>query len=213
MATSRASSLPVSLRSAPARSSSFKAASRLRFNEAALGHCKRSSRRQPQQRQYRRRDRCRRPAKSGLVDLAGVMLSAAHQRGEFTMARLRSVRRGSVCSSGSPREIAKPRPNPAMNQLSGTCPRLPRSPDKQGQYLAFIYAYSRIFRQPPAEADDAAASKSRHPARIRWCSPSNALASSGGPRASRAALRFWSSPRTSQSSVELQTVKTSVQRN
>jgi Mn-dependent DtxR family transcriptional regulator len=23
----------------------------------------------------------------------------------------------------------------------------------QGQYLAFIYAYSRIFRQPPAEAD------------------------------------------------------------
>jgi Mn-dependent DtxR family transcriptional regulator len=25
--------------------------------------------------------------------------------------------------------------------------------DKQGQYLAFIYAYSRIFRRPPAEAD------------------------------------------------------------
>ena len=25
--------------------------------------------------------------------------------------------------------------------------------DKQGQYLAFIYPYSRIFRQPPAEAD------------------------------------------------------------
>jgi len=25
--------------------------------------------------------------------------------------------------------------------------------NKQGQYLAFIYAYSRIFRQPPAEAD------------------------------------------------------------
>ncbi|GAC1594370.1 MAG: hypothetical protein NVS3B5_24190 [Sphingomicrobium sp.] len=23
----------------------------------------------------------------------------------------------------------------------------------QGQYLAFIYAYSRIFKQPPAEAD------------------------------------------------------------
>ena len=40
-----------------------------------------------------------------------------------------------------------------MNQLFGTCPRLPRSRDKQGQYLAFIYACSRIFRQPPAEAD------------------------------------------------------------
>lgn len=25
--------------------------------------------------------------------------------------------------------------------------------DKQGQYLAFIYVYSHIFRQPPAEAD------------------------------------------------------------
>jgi DNA-binding MarR family transcriptional regulator len=31
-------------------------------------------------------------------------------------------------------------------------PALPFT-DKQGQYLAFIYAYSRIFRQPPAEAD------------------------------------------------------------
>ena len=25
--------------------------------------------------------------------------------------------------------------------------------EKQGQYLAFIYAYSRMFRRPPAEAD------------------------------------------------------------
>jgi Mn-dependent DtxR family transcriptional regulator len=25
--------------------------------------------------------------------------------------------------------------------------------EKQGQYLAFIYAYSRIFRRPPSEAD------------------------------------------------------------
>ena len=29
----------------------------------------------------------------------------------------------------------------------------PKFTDKQGQYLAFIYAYSRIFRRPPAEAD------------------------------------------------------------
>ena len=29
----------------------------------------------------------------------------------------------------------------------------PAFTDKQGQYLAFIYAYSRIFRRPPAEAD------------------------------------------------------------
>src|SRR5271170_3415579 len=32
-------------------------------------------------------------------------------------------------------------------------PTTPPFTDKQGQYLAFIYAYSRIFRQPPAEAD------------------------------------------------------------
>jgi Mn-dependent DtxR family transcriptional regulator len=25
--------------------------------------------------------------------------------------------------------------------------------EKQGQYLAFIYAYSRMFRRPPAETD------------------------------------------------------------
>ncbi|HKY81471.1 MAG TPA: hypothetical protein VJM09_08365 [Sphingobium sp.] len=29
----------------------------------------------------------------------------------------------------------------------------PRFTQLQGQYLAFIYAYSRIFKQPPAEAD------------------------------------------------------------
>jgi Mn-dependent DtxR family transcriptional regulator len=31
-------------------------------------------------------------------------------------------------------------------------PPAPPFIDKQGQYLAFIYAYNRIFRQPPAEA-------------------------------------------------------------
>jgi len=34
---------------------------------------------------------------------------------------------------------------------SGTGPR--RFTEKQGHYLAFIYVYSRIFRQAPAEAD------------------------------------------------------------
>src|SRR5437773_9001567 len=42
-----------------------------------------------------------------------------------------------------------------MSQKSGA----PRPPDqkgftdKQGQYLAFIYAYSHMFRRPPAETD------------------------------------------------------------
>ena len=42
-----------------------------------------------------------------------------------------------------------------MNQKSGGAPR-PKGPpftDKQGQYLAFIYTYSRMFRRPPAETD------------------------------------------------------------
>ena len=42
-----------------------------------------------------------------------------------------------------------------MNQKSGAA-RRPGGQDfteKQGQYLAFIYAYTRIFRRPPAEAD------------------------------------------------------------
>jgi DNA-binding MarR family transcriptional regulator len=42
-----------------------------------------------------------------------------------------------------------------MNQKSGAarCPGGEGFTEKQGQYLAFIYAYSRIFRRPPAEAD------------------------------------------------------------
>jgi DNA-binding MarR family transcriptional regulator len=42
-----------------------------------------------------------------------------------------------------------------MNQKSGAA-RRPAGQDfteKQGQYLAFIYTYSHIFRRPPAEAD------------------------------------------------------------
>jgi len=41
-----------------------------------------------------------------------------------------------------------------MNQKLGTRRAGDQSfTEKQGQYLAFIYAYSRIFRRPPAEAD------------------------------------------------------------
>jgi DNA-binding MarR family transcriptional regulator len=42
-----------------------------------------------------------------------------------------------------------------MNQKSGAA-RRPGGQgftEKQGQYLAFIYAYSRLFKRPPAEAD------------------------------------------------------------
>ena len=42
-----------------------------------------------------------------------------------------------------------------MNQKSGAARHLSGQSftQKQGQYLAFIYAYSRMFRRSPAEAD------------------------------------------------------------
>jgi Mn-dependent DtxR family transcriptional regulator len=44
--------------------------------------------------------------------------------------------------------------NRQMNQiLDGQPPDAPQFTDKQGQYLAFIWAYMRVNRQPPAERD------------------------------------------------------------
>ena len=42
-----------------------------------------------------------------------------------------------------------------MNQKSGAARSLSAKAftEKQGQYLAFIYTYSHMFRRPPAEAD------------------------------------------------------------
>ena len=45
--------------------------------------------------------------------------------------------------------------NRQMNQKSGSARRAgdQRFTERQGEYLAFIYTYSRMFRCPPAEAD------------------------------------------------------------
>jgi DNA-binding MarR family transcriptional regulator len=40
-----------------------------------------------------------------------------------------------------------------MSHKSGTARRPQGFTQKQGHYLAFIYVYSRMFRQAPAEAD------------------------------------------------------------
>jgi DNA-binding MarR family transcriptional regulator len=43
-----------------------------------------------------------------------------------------------------------------MNQLSGQCQPVSAQPSftaKQGQYLAFIHAYTLVLGRPPAEAD------------------------------------------------------------
>ena len=57
---------------------------------------------------------------------------------------------------------------------------------KQGQYLAFIYAYTRLHRRPPAEADMQQYSGSAHLQFTRWCSRSNGQGSFGGNRGSLA---------------------------
>ena len=56
--------------------------------------------------------------------------------------------------------------NRSMNQKSGAGrrPSRQRFTEKQGQYLAFIYAYSRMFRRPPAEADMQRHFRVAHPA-------------------------------------------------
>jgi DNA-binding MarR family transcriptional regulator len=42
-----------------------------------------------------------------------------------------------------------------MNQIPAACltTSAPRFTPKQGQYLAFIYAYTQVLGRPPAEAD------------------------------------------------------------
>src|SRR5689334_1048846 len=42
-----------------------------------------------------------------------------------------------------------------MNQMIGACPpaSAPSFTEKQGQYLAFIHAYTLVLGRPPAEAD------------------------------------------------------------
>ena len=60
----------------------------------------------------------------GSFDLAGVMLSAAHQRGEFTPLGFAQF---DVVAYVHPGLLAnrEAQTNQAMNQLFGTCPRLP----------------------------------------------------------------------------------------
>src|SRR4029077_8992650 len=88
----------------------------------------------------------------GSFDYAGVMLAAAHQHGEFTplgfaqFDMVAYVHPGLLANRDGPDESG-------YESIIWHVSSAPPFTDKQGQYLAFIYAYSRIFRQPPAEAD------------------------------------------------------------
>jgi len=57
---------------------------------------------------------------------------------------------------------------------------------KQGQYLAFIYAYTRLHRRPPAEADMQQYFRVSPPSVTGWCSRSNGQGSFGDNQGSLA---------------------------
>jgi DNA-binding MarR family transcriptional regulator len=54
-----------------------------------------------------------------------------------------------------PTSLVEDRTNPQMNRKSGAVrgQSTHSFTEKQGQYLAFIYTYSHMFRRPPAETD------------------------------------------------------------
>jgi hypothetical protein len=85
----------------------------------------------------------------GSFDLAGVMLAAPQQRGEFTPLGFAQF---DVVAYVHPGLLAN-REAQTNESIVWHVSSAPPFTDKQGKYLAFIYAYSRIFRQPPAEAD------------------------------------------------------------
>jgi hypothetical protein len=72
--------------------------------------------------------------------------------------------------------------------VGGTAPAIKASPKNKGQYLAFICAYSRNFRRPPAEGDMQRHFRVSPPPVRQWSSPSRKPASSGASQVSLAAL-------------------------
>ena len=89
----------------------------------------------------------------GPLELAGRLLAPAQHRAEFTAFGLAQFDPIPYIHRGLLRSEAQT--NRPMNQKSGTARRSSDQgfTEKQGQYLAFIYAYTRMFRRPPAEAD------------------------------------------------------------
>src|SRR5712691_8209117 len=149
VATSSASSLPESLRSAPRLFA--ERGFQVVFDEAALGPVHRRS-------ADGNADGDVFIAGAGIgrqenlrpLELARGMLAAAQQSGEFValvLAQLHSVTYIHRCP---PRLRAQ-----QMNHMPEVC--LPASQPgftpKQGQYLAFIHAYTLVLGRPPAEAD------------------------------------------------------------
>src|SRR5258708_2479042 len=151
VATSSASSLPESFRSAPGRDSSLRAASRLprtkrrlvRYTvepptatliaiSSSLAPASAASRICAR---FSLRAACLPPLSSAVSAVRSAWLRSTRYR-TFIVApqRLRAQQ---------------------MNQMPGVClsPSQPCFTQKQGQYLAFIHAYTLVLGRPPAEAD------------------------------------------------------------
>src|ERR1700741_3858910 len=151
VATSRASSLPVSLRSAPGRGSSLSAASRLPSTKRRLVRYTV----EPPTATLRAIAASLVPAAPASRICARFSLRVAHL--PPLSSALNCSRSAWLSSTRYRTFIAVPQGLRAqqMNQMPGPClaPSAPGFTPKQGQYLAFIYAYTLVLGRPPAEAD------------------------------------------------------------
>jgi len=150
VATSSASSLPESLRSAPGRGSSLSAASRLSSTKRRLVRYTVD----PPTATLMAMSSSLIPASAAKricarLSLRG-MLAGAQQSAEF-VALILALRHSVTYIHRCPPRLRAQQ----MNQMPGLC--LPASQPgftpKQGQYLAFIHAYTLVLGRPPAEAD------------------------------------------------------------
>ncbi len=80
------------------------------------------------------------------LQLAGRMLAAAHQRQQVLALELAQL-------DPVPYIHRRPLAVEGMTDESDSCFSQPSFTPKQGQYLAFIHAYTLVLGRPPAEAD------------------------------------------------------------
>ena len=87
------------------------------------------------------------------LQLACRLFATAQQLGEVFALGLAQLHPRPAISSSPPRGRRKTYWVTCQNSDSAGSSTPRRFTEKQGQYLAFIYVYSRMFRQAPAEAD------------------------------------------------------------
>src|SRR5580704_1064139 len=151
VATSKASSLPVSLRSAPGRGSSLSARSRFPSTKRRLVRYTV----EPPTATVRAISSSLQPASAASNIWARLSLRAA--RLPLLNIAVSSPRSAWLSSTQLRTFIStswlEDRTNRQMNRKSGAARSAQGFTEKQGRYLAFIYTYSHMFRRPPAETD------------------------------------------------------------